>query len=119
MHHFAEMMSQRYLKSTFLSMQNAGFFFECGANDGQFFSTTLDLEAKQNWTGLLVEAHPKLGTELLQKRRKAWFANVCASPNDSISEVGPSTVKCYVSSFCYYQGSKEQISFFCCACAYV
>ena len=67
--------------------QTGGFFIECGANDGQFRSNTLELEMERNWTGLLIEADPILGKQLLDKHRKAWVANVCASPENSISEV--------------------------------
>lgn len=37
-----------------------GFFIEMGAYDGQSFSNSLWLEKKYNWTGLLIEANPKL-----------------------------------------------------------
>ncbi|CAG7709887.1 unnamed protein product [Allacma fusca] len=66
--------------------KNNGFFIECGANDGEFFSNTLELE-KKGWTGLLIEAHPELAKSLLTKHRKAWFANICLSPYNNISEM--------------------------------
>ncbi|CAG7785884.1 unnamed protein product, partial [Allacma fusca] len=63
-----------------------GFFIECGANDGEFLSNTLELE-KRGWKGLLIEAQPELGKMLMTKNRKAWFANVCLSPYNNISEI--------------------------------
>ena len=47
-----------------------GFFVECGANDGQFQSNTVYFEEKLNWTGLLVEANPRLARALLARNRK-------------------------------------------------
>ena len=46
-----------------------GFFVECGANDGHFQSNTYYFETKYNWTGLLVEANPKLARKLLNSNR--------------------------------------------------
>jgi hypothetical protein len=66
--------------------KSKGFFVECGANDGELLSNTLELETR-GWTGLLVEAHPELGISLLTKNRKAWFANVCLSPFNNITEI--------------------------------
>jgi hypothetical protein len=66
--------------------KDKGFFIECGANDGELLSNTLELE-KKGWTGLLVEAHPELGKSLLKKNRKAWFADVCLSPFNNITEI--------------------------------
>ncbi|CAG7832475.1 unnamed protein product [Allacma fusca] len=63
-----------------------GFFIECGANDGEFLSNTLNLE-KEGWKGFLIEAQPELGQKLRTKNRKAWFANVCLSPYLNISEI--------------------------------
>ncbi|CAG7832474.1 unnamed protein product [Allacma fusca] len=70
-----------------LGNKKTGFFIECGAKDGEFLSNTLHLE-KEGWTGLLVEAQPEWGKELLTKNRKAWIANVCLSPYLHISEMG-------------------------------
>ncbi|CAG7815729.1 unnamed protein product [Allacma fusca] len=63
-----------------------GFFIECGANDGEYLSNTLELEMR-GWKGLLIEAQPELGKMLMTKNRKAWFANVCLSPYSNISEI--------------------------------
>lgn len=72
---------------TIFVIQRNGFFIECGANDGQYLSNTLELELERNWTGLLIEAHPVLWKKCLGRHRRAWLANVCASPNNSVSEV--------------------------------
>ena len=50
-----------------------GFFVECGANNGVFQSNTLFLEVKRNWTGLLVEANPRLIRKLLFANRQVNF----------------------------------------------
>ena len=42
---------------------------------------------RHSWTGLLVEADPVLQKKLIGKHRKSWVANVCASPNNSVTEV--------------------------------
>jgi len=55
------------------------FFIECGANDGEFLTNTIGLEANLNWTGLLIEASPSLFKQLRSKNRKAWTAGVCLS----------------------------------------
>ena len=68
-------------------VQTNGFFIECGANDGEFFSSTLDLEMRQNWSGLLVEANPPFAEKLLKRHRKAWFSDIALAPNNEISEV--------------------------------
>lgn len=69
--------------------QKHGFFVECGANDGQYLSNTLQLETESQWTGLLIEADPVLSKRMLGKHRKAWIADVCASPYNRVSEVSP------------------------------
>lgn len=48
-----------------------GFFIECGAYDGEDMSNTLYLEMKRNWTGLLIEANPRIFQSLEKKNRKA------------------------------------------------
>ena len=54
-------------------------FFEAGAFNGEYLSNTLYLEAKLNWTGLLVEPNTKAYEELLSKKRKAHSINSCLS----------------------------------------
>ena len=48
--------------------------------DGEFISTTLYLELKYNWTGLLVEPNPMFLSRLMEKRRNAWIFPYCISP---------------------------------------
>ncbi|CAL8121117.1 unnamed protein product [Orchesella dallaii] len=54
-----------------------GFFVEAGALDGEFLSHTMELEKAHDWTGLLVEASPRLIPQLKNKNRRAWVADVC------------------------------------------
>ena len=54
-------------------------FFEAGAFNGEYLSNTLYLEAKLNWTGLLVEPNTKAYEELLSKKRKSHSINSCLS----------------------------------------
>ncbi|XP_035707692.1 uncharacterized protein LOC110850254 isoform X2 [Folsomia candida] len=62
-----------------LNASGGGFFIECGANDGKFYSRTLQLEKDFGWGGLLIEASPSLFGKLRKSRRSAWMANVCLS----------------------------------------
>ncbi|XP_021943517.2 protein Star [Folsomia candida] len=59
--------------------KRGGYFIECGANDGEFLSTSLPLERDWGWSGLLLEASPSLFQKLLTRNRKSWAANVCLS----------------------------------------
>ena len=62
-----------------LHHQTNGFFFECGAYDGEAISNTLYMERFLNWTGVLVEAHDTSYRKLLAKKRKSWSLPVCLS----------------------------------------
>ena len=66
------------LKSLYPTKQN-GFFVEAGAQDGEYFSNSLNLERKQNWTGLLVEPENHNFAELKKRNRKAWISPSCLS----------------------------------------
>jgi len=57
-----------------------GFFVECGANDGYFQSNTIYLENMFNWSGLLVEANPRLAKTLMSRNRQAFVYGGCLSP---------------------------------------
>ncbi|XP_069938013.1 uncharacterized protein, partial [Cherax quadricarinatus] len=57
-----------------------GFFVEAGALDGEFLSNTLELELRQRWTGLLVEADGDMFRHLLRRHRKAWACHCCLAP---------------------------------------
>lgn len=63
--------------------KTGGVFIEAGAYDGETSSATLYLEAKYQWTGLLVEPNHQYHTQLLRKNRKAWFLPACISPHTS------------------------------------
>ncbi|CAG7830954.1 unnamed protein product [Allacma fusca] len=69
------------------SEREPGFFVECGAHDGEFYSNTLELELLKNWTGLLIEMDPKLLKSLKTKHRNAWIAGVCVSPHNNFTEL--------------------------------
>jgi hypothetical protein len=66
---------------SFLGNKTNGFFIECGANDGEFFSNTLVLERDFGWKGILIESDPEPLELLFKKHRKAWVANLCLSVN--------------------------------------
>ncbi len=57
------------------------FFIECGANNGEFLSNTISLEIYRNWTGLLIEASPRLFQQLHNTQRNVWMSNVCLNGN--------------------------------------
>ena len=52
-----------------------GFFIECGAADGKTFSNSLFFELSRNWTGLLIEANPKLYSKLTALKRRSYSIN--------------------------------------------
>jgi hypothetical protein len=62
-------------------LQDDGFFVECGALDGEFYSNTLVLERDFGWRGLLVESDPDYVPKLFATNRKAYVADVCLSLN--------------------------------------
>eukprot|EP00755_Sulcionema_specki_P019940 Sspe_Gene.70719::Locus_41778_Transcript_1_1_Confidence_1.000_Length_1875::g.70719::m.70719 len=53
------------------------FFVESGGHDGCRQSHTLWLEQKRNWTGLLVEANPRLFARIVELKRHCWAAQCC------------------------------------------
>lgn len=61
------------------SLQQNGFFIECGAYDGETRSNTLYLERFRGWSGLLIEADPINFTKMLQKNRRAYLSPTCLS----------------------------------------
>ena len=54
-----------------LYKKKPNFFIEAGTADGELFSTTLYLELKYNWSGLLVEPNPMYSKALKGKDRNA------------------------------------------------
>ena len=70
-----------------LSGRQNGFFVECGAVDGEYYSNSLFFELKRNWTGLLIEANPDYHRDLLDKNRRAYVLQACLS-----TERRPATV---------------------------
>ena len=55
------------------------FYIECGGLDGEDFSNTVDLERKNNWTGVLIEGSPASFDILLTRNRKAALVPTCVS----------------------------------------
>jgi hypothetical protein len=55
------------------------FYIECGALDGEDFSNTVDLERKNNWTGVLIEGSPASFDILLARHREAALVPTCVS----------------------------------------
>ncbi len=63
----------------------AGFFIECGANDGYTQSNTYFLEKKLNWRGILVEGIPELYRRCEIERPAAQVYN-CALVADDYAD---------------------------------
>lgn len=64
-----------------------GFFIECGANDGEWNSFTLQVEFDYKWKGLLIEPTADTFNMLKAKNRKAWLVNACLSPVNYTSQM--------------------------------
>ncbi|CAG0923778.1 unnamed protein product [Notodromas monacha] len=78
-----QFMSRLIVPKFFLnsSVKYEGKFFEAGALDGKFASTTYFLERKLGWSGLLAEANPLKHQEIINSsERRALFAAACLSP---------------------------------------
>ena len=84
-----------------------GTFFEAGAHDGYTQSNTYALEARHGWSGVLVEAVPKLAAKCAKRRQRSRVFN-CALVEES--EPG-ATVKVYfgdlLSNIADARGSEE------------
>ncbi|CAG7734904.1 unnamed protein product [Allacma fusca] len=71
------------IENILISFGKDGFFIECGANDGEWYSNTLWLERTLNWKGLLIEADPVAFRKLKGKNRNAWTLNMCLASTKS------------------------------------
>nr|XP_045620520.1 uncharacterized protein LOC123771839 [Procambarus clarkii] len=69
-------------RDLFSEGEDAGFFVEAGALDGEYLSNTLWLERWRRWTGLLVEAEADSYAALRKKHRRAWSSPACLATND-------------------------------------
>lgn len=58
-----------------------GFFFECGANDGVYYSVCHDLEMSLGWTGINVECNPHVWEDLQRNRPN------CINLNNALSDI--------------------------------
>ena len=59
--------------SNLLNDMKNGFFIEAGGYDGETHSNTLYFEKYLNWTGLLIEANPRLCSKIIGKKRKSML----------------------------------------------
>jgi hypothetical protein len=76
--HYSQ-VGQDALVDELLQRRRNGFFFECGAHDGEELSNTLFFERERGWTGLLIEANPKSFKQLEERNRTAYISNACLS----------------------------------------
>lgn len=63
----------------YFKMKKNGVFVEAGAWDGEYLSNTLYLEAKYNWTGLLVEPNSGAFKKLITRNRRSYSVHSCLS----------------------------------------
>lgn len=63
----------------YFKQKKNGVFVEAGAWDGEYLSNTLYLEAKYNWTGLLVEPNSGAFKKLVTRNRRAYSVHSCLS----------------------------------------
>ena len=71
-------LSYQMVEMFFKDVKN-GFFIEAGASVGLEDSNTILLEARYNWTGLLVEPRP---TKLIFLNRRALLSHTCLATRD-------------------------------------
>ncbi|CAB3359502.1 Hypothetical predicted protein [Cloeon dipterum] len=62
--------------------KKSGSFIECGAGDGENTSSTLYLERRLQWSGILVEADPDNFASLIKKQRKSNLVPACITAKD-------------------------------------
>ena len=67
-----------------LNRRRNGFFVECGAFNGEDLSDTLFFERERNWTGILIEPHPRHHREILRKNRRALVLRACLHPRPGL-----------------------------------
>ena len=75
---FSQVCQSRFVDKL-LSGRRNGFFIECGAVNGEYFSNSLFFELTRNWTGLLIEANPDYHRDLLDRNRRAYILGACLS----------------------------------------
>lgn len=63
-----------------------GYFVEVGANDGLRHSNTLTLERHFGWTGLLIEANPKLFAECQANRPHCQCVEAVVGPDNAFNQ---------------------------------
>jgi len=76
--HYSQVGGSQFVDDLLKQRRN-GFFVECGAYTGEELSDTLFFEAKRNWTGILIEAHPDYHRKILRKNRNAMVLRACLS----------------------------------------
>lgn len=80
---FSQIGQSLYVDSL-LGNKRKGFFIEAGAWDGEWYSNTLYLEIKREWTGLLIEPLPSLFKTVISKNRNVFAINACLAKNKPI-----------------------------------
>tara|TARA_R110001606_G_C15339263_1_gene646375 strand:+ start:109 stop:732 length:624 start_codon:yes stop_codon:yes gene_type:complete len=66
---------ESFFIQNYLSSSRGKYFFEAGAVNGFHMSQTATLEKKYGWTGLLIEGHSELFSDLENSERKAICRN--------------------------------------------
>lgn len=75
--HASEYGQSKWLAENVFSGKTGGVFAECGALDGLQDSNSLYFEHDMAWTGLLIEANPRMLLPLA-KNRPNCFKRICA-----------------------------------------
>jgi len=85
-----------------LGNPESGTFIDIGANDGVTYSNSLLFE-QRGWTGVCVEPHPVIFSEL-QEQRKCHLLNACVAAKDEIVDFlvvdGPGNMLSGIAKFC-------------------
>lgn len=70
------------LNNKYFKNKKNGNFIELGALDGKLYSNTLFFEKELLWSGILIEPHINMYTELKNNRPKAYLFNELISDNN-------------------------------------
>lgn len=72
--YFSQIGQDKFYIEEYSKYKREGFFLDIGAYDGKTFSNTYTLEKYLGWTGICVEANPKI-MDPLQQYRKCIISN--------------------------------------------
>jgi len=70
---------QSSLVDELLNGRKNGFYVECGAANGEYYSNSLFFEIHRKWKGILIEANPHYYRSLPGKNRNAYGLQACLS----------------------------------------